>query len=301
MKTHRFPAAFLRSAAVLLACLLIPAGRPAAAGQLTLRVGGMTLSYEPSSKKLAAAVAAKTQEVRVAFDQKRQELKTVPGAGGEPSYLVEEVSGLIARTNQDLDKALEEVGEPGLEGLSAWADEELGNLQERLAAVAPQAIARVASSGNLPLPAAAPQKATVSTSTADQLLDEARAVIERIFVLASNNDLEVELWVGSTPAEKTNFRFWPQGQIQGSAPTPAIIKTNGKRDHVLRGLYFYRASASLTGGSVTELIAYPHSAGASAAGLASERLDLVNGTSFFCCRFDEHYCQHVANKKECQP
>ena len=109
----------------------------------------------------------------------------------------------------------------------------------------------------------------------------------------------MKLWVGSTPAPKATFRFWPQGKIKGSAPAPTIIQTNGKRDHVLRGLYAYEAAWAK--GAVTELVEYPSPAGASAAELASERLDLVNGSSFFCCRFNEQYCHHVDDEKECRP
>ena len=73
-------------------------------------------------------------------------------------------------------------------------------------------------------------------------------------------------------------------------------------DRVGEGGQGLRTEAGKAGqGAVTELIAYPNPAGASAAGIASERLDLVNGSSFFCCRFDQQYCQHVASKKECHP
>jgi hypothetical protein len=121
-------------------------------------------------------------------------------------------------------------------------------------------------------------------------------VVGRIFFLAERDDLEVELWVGSMPAPQATFRFWPQGKVKGSTPAPTILRTNGKREHVLRGLYSYRAAWAK--GRVTELVEYPNPAGAP---LASERLDLVSGSSFFCCRFSEQYCHHVANEKECRP
>ncbi len=77
-----------------------------------------------------------------------------------------------------------------------------------------------------------------------------------------------------------------------------IIRTAGKRDGVIRGLYSYRAA--WTKGGVTDLIQYPLPPDSPVA-QQSERLDLVNGTGFFCCRFGEHYCQQVANEKECRP
>lgn len=298
MKTDRFTWAFPRTAAVLLACLFVTADRPAT-GQITFRVGGTTLTVESSSKRLAKALAKETEEVRETFAESRRALNTVPGPGGEPAYLAEEVSGLIARTGEDLDKAIENVEEPGLAGLRAWSAEELRSIQEELAAPTPRAVARVASLGGLPLLAAAPQQETVPAGTSDRLLDRVGEVVNRIFFLASHDDLEVKLWAGSTPAQKVTFRFRPQGQIKGSTPAPTIIQTNGTRNKVLRGLYVYEAAWAK--GAVTELIKYPNPAGASAAVLASERLDLVNGSSFFCCRFDEQYCQHVASEKECSP
>ncbi|HEX5718321.1 MAG TPA: hypothetical protein VF179_19320, partial [Thermoanaerobaculia bacterium] len=109
-------------------------------------------------------------------------------------------------------------------------------------------------------------------------------------------DLEVELWVGSTPAPKATFRFWSQGNIKGSTPAPTIVQTNGKRKRVVRGLYVYKAA--WTKGAVTEVVEYPNSAAAS---LESERLDLVNDSSYFCCQFKEAYCHHVDDEKECRP
>jgi hypothetical protein len=104
----------------------------------------------------------------------------------------------------------------------------------------------------------------------------------------------VKLWVGSTAPHAT-FSFWSQGRIKGSPPSPTTIRTDGKHDHVVRGLYVYRAA--WTKGAVTELIEYPKPAGTSVA--LSERLDLVNGSGFFCCRFNEQYCHDVASEKEC--
>jgi hypothetical protein len=145
---------------------------------------------------------------------------------------------------------------------------------------------------------APPKPATIPAGTSNRILDEVAEVVERIFVLADHDDLEVKLWVGSTPAQKATFRFWPQGKVKGSAPAPTILQTEGKKDHVLRGLYSYRAAWGK--GAVTQLIEYPNPAGPSAAGMESERLDLVKGSRFFCCQFNESYCHHVDNEKDCR-
>lgn len=291
----------------MLASLLVTAGP--VAGQFGFRIGGSRVKIESSSKALAKALAVQVAGAQKRLDKNRRALKIVRSVGGEPGCLREDVADLIDRTKGDLDQAIAQVGEPGLGGLCAWAAEEIRRIQEELAAQpgqvavlpfgrsAPRAVAVVASLASVSAPA--PQQQIIPTRTSDRLLDRLGDVVNRIFVLASHNDLEVELWVGSTPAPQATFRFWSQGQIKGAAPATRIIPTNGKKDHVLRGLYNYRASLDM--GTVTELIAYPSPASVSTAGLASEGLDLVNGTSFFCCRFDQQSCQHVANKKECRP
>ncbi len=252
------------------------------------------------------------------------------GPDGKPAYLRQEVAGLIARTGEDLDQAIEKVQPSDLEPLRAWSVDELGRIQEELAMApgqrtavlpsglfTPRAVAVVASLGGFPLLALAKPKAikpkaakpktaappqaapppqdTVTAGKTDSLLDQVGQVVGRIFFLADHKDLEVKLWVGSTAPHAT-FSFWPQGRIKGSTAAPTIIRTDGKHDHVVRGLYVYRAA--WTKGAVTELIEYPKPAGTSVA--MSERLDLVNGSGFFCCRFNEQYCHGVANEKECR-
>ncbi len=304
MKTDRFSSASTRAAAVLLAGLLLAASLPAAGQTITFRFGKKTAS----TKVLAGALVRVVQVVQKRFDQNRRALRTVQGPGGEPAHLRQEVADLIARTGKDLDQAIEQVGEGDLSPLKAWANEELRRVQEDLAspsgrtAALPAAIARIASLGSLPPPgpasvrAAVPQQETISAERANGLLDQVGAVVSRIFFLAERDDLEVELWVGSTPAPKATFRFWSQGNIKGSAPAPTIVQTNGNRKRVVRGLYVYKAA--WTKGAVTEVVEYPNSAAAS---LESERLDLVNESSYFCCQFNEAYCHHVDDKKECRP
>lgn len=294
MKTDRF-----FSAGILLAGLLA-AGLPAA-GQFTLSFGGTKVTLDRPSRQLARDLAREVDEVQGRFDEDRRALHAVPGADGKPAYLREEVTGLIARTGKELDQAIERVGESDLSPLQAWSEEEIRRIQEEIgalsaaAALSPRAVAIVASLG-ASAAAAAPRQETISAETANGLLDQVGAVASRIFFLAERDDLEVELWVGSSPAPKATFRFWSQGKVKGSTPAPTIVQTNGKRKRVLRGLYAYQAAWAK--GAVTELVAYPSPA---AAALASERLDLVNGSSYFCCQFNEAYCHHVDDEKECRP
>jgi hypothetical protein len=310
MKTDRFFA--IRAAAVLLAGLLLAAGRPT--GQTyTYRIDSRSGSPDDSTKVLAGALAKQMEKVQKTFDANRRTLHTVQLRNGKPAYARQDVANLIDHTQGDLDRAIANVRPVGLEPLRDWTTDALQRIQQQLAATpgqtavsfhgfsTPRAVAMVASLGRLPLGLAsvgsAAQPETVPAATADSLLDQVENVISRIFVLASHDDLEVKLWVGST-APHAKFSFWPQGHAKGSTPAPKIIRTDGTQDHVLRGLYVYRATHA--DGAVTELVQYPNPAGDPAAQTPSERLDLVNGSSFFCCRFNESYCQHVANEKECR-
>lgn len=297
---------------VLLAGLLLAAGLPAAGG--IIRLGRVKISYDSPSKQLAEALVSQVKEVQKRFDANRRALRTVRGPKGKPAYPRQEVVDLIVRTKEDLSQAIGQVGAE-LEPLRAWSDEEIGRIQEDLAGPSgqtaasfpslstPRAVAVVASLGSLPMPASskavAPPQDTISSEKTDSLLDQVGEVVSRIFFLASHDDLEVKLWFGSTPKPQATFSFWPQGKIKGSTPAPLIIRANDKRDRVLRGLYSYRAF--LGQGAVSELVEYPPNPTAPAAQLPSERLDLVNGSSFFCCRFKEQYCHHVAKEKECRP
>ena len=305
MKTDRSAWA----AAVLLACLLAAAGHPA-------RGGSVKVTYEMSPERLAQEVALQVGEVRKRFGENRLALRPVKGSNRKPAYLRQDVAGLVARTREDLDQALERVGEPGLDALRAWAAEELGRIQGELAAPAgrnaalvpdlstPRPVAVVASLGSFPMLAGAkpapPKQDTVAAEKANSLLDQVGEVVGRIFFLADRKDLEVELWVGNTPQTKETFlfSFLPQGKVKGTTEKPTTIRGNSKPTRVLRGLYSYRAA--LGSGRVTELILYPVPAG-TPDGLPSNPLDLVKRSGFFCCWFKDKYCAHVEAATECHP
>jgi hypothetical protein len=307
---------------------------------------------------LAKAIAKQVQHVHERFTANRRELRILNGSGNAPGYLSNEVTRLIADTHQDLDQAIQNVQPSRTEPLRAWVDDQFQQIQGKVPPPGPVAslpgpsapregamLASLREGGLAVLAEAKPKKPTppkatsppkpqpIPTATADRLLDQVEEVVSRIFTLADHNDLEVNLWVGSPQVRKAKpifwqashvtFSFWPQGKIKDSQPTHTVIRLNGKKDHVLRGLYVYRAA--WTEGGVTYLIGYPQSASGqmipgegldpvhggsfywiessqpSSQVTPSERLDLVNGGSFFCCRFDgSGYCQHVDDAKECR-
>jgi len=287
---------------------------------------------------LAKAIAKQVQQVHARLTTKRKALQIQNGPGNAPGYLANEVTGLIAGTRQDLDQAIQSVKPSGTEPLRAWVDDQFQQIQGQIPPAgsaaslpgpsAPRTGVALASlrMGGLPVaakpkpkkpappkPQPAPPKAapppkpqTIPASTADRLLDQVEKVIGQIFTLADHDNLEVNLWVGSTQERKARlvfwqtshatFSFWPQGKLKDSPPAHTIIQLAGKKDHVLRGLYSYEADLGLEKGAVIQKIKYPDST----APVQSERLDLVNGTGFFCCRFKEGYCHAVANEKECR-
>jgi hypothetical protein len=313
--------AWIGAAALLLAGLQLAPAPPAFAQFIHWDLGG----GKEKEKNVAGALALVVGQCRQRFDQRRRGLTTMTDMDGRRVHFRSEVLALIDRTEQDLDQSIARLPEPRLAGLRAWAAAEIQRVRRELAAppgertaalwsglrpgLVPRAVAVTASLGArigdwLPLPGgvaatAAEGPGTIDTGKSIQFLDQVAAVIERIFFLAKKDDLEVKLWVGSTPTPEADFQFWSQASVKDAPPAPQTIRANGKRERVLRGLYFYKAA--LGSGPLTQFVEYPPRAGAPRAQLASERLDLVNGSSFFCCHFSKSYCQHVDDDKECRP
>ncbi len=308
-------------AAALLLAGLLPAPTPPAFAQFI----HWEFGEKDKEKSVAGALALAVGQVRQRFELRRRGLTTMTDMDGRRVHFRSEVRALIDRTEQDLDQSIAQVPEPRLAGLRAWAAAEIQRIRQELAGppgegtaalwrglrpgFVPRAVAVTASLGArigdwLPLPgavaaAAAEDPGTIETGKSIPRLDQVAAVLERIFVLAKKDDLEVKLWVGSTPKSEAEFQFWSQASSKDALPAPLTIRANGKRERVLRGLYVYKAI--LGSGPRPQLVEYPPPAGAPRAQLASEPLDLVTGSSFFCCHFSKSYCRHVDDDKECRP
>ena len=317
MKTDRFSSKPIRAAAVLLAALLL-APYLYADGGLRIGIGRVQIGIgiKSPSKEWADALTPQVQEVQNRFAESRRALRPVQGQEDKPAYQRKDVADLIARTGKDLDEAIVKVEPAGLQPLRDWAATEVARIQTEFGALpgpktaalrsgfsAPRAIARAASPGKPPKPAnpkpAAPPQDTVPAEKSNSLLDEVGKVVSQIFTLASHDDLEVKLWAGSTETN-TTLSFWPMGQVKGSALAPFTIRNNGTREHVIRGLYSYKAVWKAQS-AAQWVIQYPSPANASAATIPTERLDLVKGSPFFCCQFQERYCHHVDKKEQCRP
>lgn len=311
----------LRATAAFLAGLLLAAGadaikiewktdrskRQSTATRLATGVGAII------AVRLAAGVGA----VKGRFAAGRKGLPVVKGPGGVPIHPRPAVTALIDATEGDLDHAIAQVGEPGLVALRRWGVEEFRKIHAGLDAPSGGGARTAALSGPQPVAVVASlmpylpaggrggsdpgAQAKAEAARSEGALDRVAQVVERLFTLAKNDDLVVTLWAASTPAQHAIFRFWSQAYVEGSRQGPAIIRTNGQRKGVLRGLYSY--SVELSGHPA---IGYPAPGGARHAALggtavpSSEGLDLVNGSSFFCCRFEDGYCQHVDDPGACQ-
>lgn len=338
MKTDRFAAVLL---AALLASSVLAASKPPIKIEYRIGKNHEVVKVEVEEKSSTGvwtqALAKETERVQEKFDAGRKALQILHEPGEAPAYLVNDVTKLIGDTHKDLDQTIQSSKPSGSESLVAWVDDQFQQIQGKSqppgptaslsGPFAPRAVAVFASfrgAGRPMLAVAKPSKPTpakpksvspkskpapkappppkpptIPVATADGFLDQVKEIVNQIFVLAKNDDLEVKLWVGS-PAPKVTFSFWPQLQLNGATPAPFVIRTDGTRS-VMRGLFAYKATWARAKGQVAELIQYPTPAGAPAAQISSERLDLVNGTPFFCCRFNEQYCAHVNNEKECRP
>jgi hypothetical protein len=308
VKTHRL------FAAVLLACLLV-----FAAGcviQITIPSKGKAAPDDPSNV-ISKAVAVQMQAALTEFQAKRQTLRVIQRKGAKPAYLLADVKDLIDQTGKNLQQTIEDVQPGEMEALGDWAADQIQSIQGAFTATpgrrtasfsgvsTPRAIAVVASLGGLSLQTLAavnakPQPETVPVETANHFLDQVESIISRIFDLASREDLWVKLWVGSTDSDST-FRFWPFALGKGATrdESTKVIQTDGDQK-VLRGLYAYEAEHP--DGAVTKFVQFLNPAdGPSAVHTRSELLDLVNDSSFFCCRFEDGYCGHVADEKKCHP
>lgn len=313
----------------LLAALLGLAGAPVS-GQIEI-----SFKFGGGKEKLAKNLAQAVSQVRLKFGADRLALPLVKGVGGAPAYSRQAVLDLVDSTAKELDHAVERVKEPNLAGLESWARNQIESSRKALEKPAgsgetgkPSGTAELAEprggvvfaafrSGGKPktpprkpAPKAAPpappappqpdplEATTVPVAESNSVLDQVGRVIERLFVLADTNDLEVELWVGSTPRDQADFSFSAQSAAKGAPLKPTTLRTNGSRKHVLRGLYKYRASLSKGSKAVKEIL---ESGQRSDGGMQSDPLDLVDGSRFFCCRFDDNYCHHVDDPKQCQP
>ena len=272
MKTDRLSSAFIRKTGALLIALLLVAGAAPAGVSIHFGPVSFGINVESHSKKLAAALTPQVKEVQKRFDQSRRALRTVQGPDGKPAYLRKDVAELTARTGEDLDEAIENI-DPDLRPLEDWSAAELARIQAEVGTPAapktadfscgsstPCAVAVVASLSSpakhasskakavAPKPVAPPPD-TVPAEKSNSVLDQVEKVVSQIFALADHNDLEVDLWVGST-GESNSSSAAPHVQLLASRQDQGFPGAHhppacGKKDHIIRGLYFYEADLGL--------------------------------------------------------
>src|SRR6185436_394720 len=145
----------------------------------------------------------------------RRDLPPLVSPSGERSYSQRDVEALIARTATDLDLAILESKEPGLDALRDWATWQIDRLRTELdksgtpsstahwtRPVSPYPVAVLA--GLVPALGAslgraerrtevlaAPPPETISRKMAEGVLDQLADVLKTIFVLAKEKDLQI--------------------------------------------------------------------------------------------------------------
>ena len=94
---------------------------------------GVTSPSSPTPRSWPRRWPLQIGEVKRVSKRTGGALQRRAGTRRQPAYPRQEVVGLIAHTGEDLDQAIERVG-PAMEPLRAWTAEELGRIQEELAA-----------------------------------------------------------------------------------------------------------------------------------------------------------------------
>lgn len=305
---------------ILLAGLLLVSSLPIDGRTWTIKLRRqhkVSIVVENADTAVAQELAKQVEGVHDAFVTRKNAL-TILRSGKGSGYDPVEVNALLDHTREDLSQAIQQAGKSSLGPLDAWAKDKLQEIQSEVPPpapiaslpepYAPRATAVFAVSRgfgfpmlatNKPAPkkpkAAPPKPQGIPVSATDRILNQAEEVIRQIFTLADTNDLWVDVWAGSTPSDKAFFSFWAHGAVKGADKSAAVIKTDNWKKHMARGYYDYEIKWPT--GAVTLTIKYPDPT----ADVPSERLDLVQGSEFFCCEFNKSgNCHHVEDQKDCR-
>lgn len=247
--------------AALLACLVL------APGSLAGQLGPPPVIVPPASGPqipiavIAQQLADGVARVQKRFAEERKKILEMAGPAGEPTLPREKLTNLIAGTAKDLDEAIKNVGEPGLDALRDWAVAELERIQSQVGPAPanawlrapPYPIARVASLAPFSWrsPGARSEGARdaegptldwqyLTREVAIGVLDDVGRVLETIFVLADHNVLQVEVDVLIAPKQAEAMIF-PRSKLGVKNSRTQLSKP---RLRLWRGLYLWDLYAS---------------------------------------------------------
>lgn len=247
---------------------------------------------------IARDLAQRVGKVRAKFEKERRNLRPAQDAGGDRVYSRREVTSLITATAKRLDGAIKRVEEPGLAALRAWAAAEFQRLQSQVAEpaatasrrAAPYPVVRVASlapfsglAGDRAAPDAAAGRrsypgaaGSLTQEAASRLLDQARKILETVFVLADPGILQVRVRVVIEPGQGDALIF-PSAKRYDKDSGRQL--RNGRIVKLWRGLYLWDLYAAKGD---------PHTAGSCPRSGDEEigrcKLDFVQLTgSIVCC------------------
>jgi len=293
-----------RLAALLLAILLLMA--VLAPGQSISVSPRISTGAVPRGSAVVAAslvarrLAKEIQKVQSRFDRKKRELPAVQDPSGASTYTREQVLGLIDSTEQDLDRAIKRAGGKDLGPMRAWAAEEFRSLRAEIDGsstattallASPHPVARYAS---LALPA--PELVGEGGGSLAELPGRIDRILEKLFVLAKNDDVWVSLWVGSTPEGGTfllRYAIKDELSCYGKYDIPGTIR-------IARGRYEYFAIlGKKRRGVIISCKAAISGAIDKDPDAITDELDFVRNPTkpFLCCRSAERQCLYVDDQK----
>lgn len=215
---------------------------------------------------IAAQLARDVYAVRERLKAARRDLPTMKSPSGEQIYVRPLVEGLVVRTAADLDQAIQNTREPGLDALRDWATVEIDRLRGELGEPAPIPSAARLARPSAPYPVAVlaglapfvgvsgaeaerrseglaapipanPAPEGISRKTADGVFDQLAEVIKTVFVLAKKAKLQITVKLTLEPKNEKNLVLFPSKQLCDDDKKRDL--TRGPNRAVWRGLYRY--------------------------------------------------------------
>jgi len=226
------------------------------------------------SRQLGAAVRA----VQKRFEEEREKLPILEGAGGEKVYPLPAAISLIETTASDLDRRIAKLKKPDLDALRAWADLELLRLRREAeafrsapepvrGAAAPE-VEEAASRASLRRPdlatvrgergalrprlAVARRGEEVSGARAASagaseagvptgLVNRVLDILGRILVVAEKGPLRIDVEVTILPEQRSGLVVFPPVDLAltGKRKRPGKRPTGGRLVGLSRGIYLY--------------------------------------------------------------
>lgn len=194
---------------------------------------------------VARLLAREIQKVQTRFEKNREALEDSEGPAGAPAYERSDVRELVQLTEVDLlraiDRVKEPLKEPGLVAMQDWVKEEFRRLREGLDAEVepvlaatqrpPRAVAVVASLGPVVV-----EEDGGSASRVSKALDAVGSLLENLFVLSRDEELQIQVGAQSLPQPGVLLLIYPPSR---PSHKERAVTDGPVEAPVWRGLYLY--------------------------------------------------------------